>query len=227
MVSEQIAQDEMEQTPTARGRQCSGCHRRGASHLTLHENGKLYCANCALNIGKLGIKPVVIDDDEAPNTARSDDHEPDATDEPIHDAHVEGADAPAVATDEPESSPHPEPETPIAASIEPDIDQPEPVQIAPAAGQDIQKEEPPMPAEPRPLDQIAALPSLAPSAHSLHQPAPVGDISLEGVLAAERARLLEQRAEIERRFHADVQAIDARLVHVESLLGEKPERLAS
>lgn len=68
------------------------------------------------------------------------------------------------------------------------------------------------------------------------RPVPLNDASptsgppptdLQGVLGAERSRLLDQRAAIEARFRADVEAIDDRLVHVESLLGDGRQALAS
>jgi hypothetical protein len=68
------------------------------------------------------------------------------------------------------------------------------------------------------------------------RPVPLNDASpgsgppptdLQGVLGAERSRLLDQRAAIEARFRADVEAIDDRLVHVESLLGDGRQSLAS
>ncbi len=68
------------------------------------------------------------------------------------------------------------------------------------------------------------------------RPVPLSDASpnsgpppsdLQGVLGAERSRLLDQRAAIEARFRADVEAIDDRLSHVESLLGDGRQSLAS
>lgn len=50
---------------------------------------------------------------------------------------------------------------------------------------------------------------------------------LLGALSAERARLLDQRELLEVRFRAETEAIDERLVHVESLLGDQRESLAS
>ena len=52
-------------------------------------------------------------------------------------------------------------------------------------------------------------------------------LDLQGVLSAERARLHEQREALEAQFKADVQAIDDRLVHVESLLSGEQGALAS
>ena len=52
-------------------------------------------------------------------------------------------------------------------------------------------------------------------------------VDLQGVLGAERSRLLDQRAAIEVRFRADTEAIVDRLVHVESLLGDGRGSLAS
>lgn len=57
--------------------------------------------------------------------------------------------------------------------------------------------------------------------------APPSQSGLAGALAAERARLRDQRELIEARFRAEVQAIDERLVHVESLLGDERTALAS
>jgi hypothetical protein len=56
-------------------------------------------------------------------------------------------------------------------------------------------------------------------------PEPV--IDLTAALAAERARLLEQRVALEHRFHADIASIDERLSHVRSLLGENAHAMAS
>ena len=50
---------------------------------------------------------------------------------------------------------------------------------------------------------------------------------LLGALSAERSRLLDQRELLEVRFRAETEAIDGRLVHVESLLGDQRESLAS
>jgi hypothetical protein len=52
-------------------------------------------------------------------------------------------------------------------------------------------------------------------------------VDLQGVLGAERSRLLDQRAAIEVCFRADTEAIVDRLVHVESLLGDGRGSLAS
>jgi hypothetical protein len=56
-------------------------------------------------------------------------------------------------------------------------------------------------------------------------PEPVIDLTV--ALAAERARLLEQRVALEHRFHADIASIDERLSHVRSLLGENAHAMAS
>jgi hypothetical protein len=50
---------------------------------------------------------------------------------------------------------------------------------------------------------------------------------LLGALSAERARLLDQRELLEARFRAETEAIDQRLTHVESLLGDQQESIAS
>ena len=70
-------------------------------------------------------------------------------------------------------------------------------------------------ASPPPAD-LAAAPAASP---------PPADLA--AVLAAEQTRLHEERAAIETRFRADLDAIDQRLVHVESLLGKGPDSLAS
>jgi len=80
------------------------------------------------------------------------------------------------------------------------------------------EEEPPMASQPVQPEEIGVMPSLASTP---------SDVSLHGVLEAERARLLEQRTELDRRFRADVDAIDQRLAHVESLLGEQADMRAS
>jgi hypothetical protein len=59
------------------------------------------------------------------------------------------------------------------------------------------------------------------------QPAASGGNELVAALAAERDRLLDQRRALEARFRADVEAIDDRLVHVESLLGSQGVAIAS
>ena len=185
-MSEQTTSGPIEHVQTNGGRQCSGCHRRGAT-LSLFENGKLYCPTCAGNVARLGIERVIRDEEPAaiaesgaPIDQLDNLDQPDATDE-----------------DDAES----------------------------------EEEEHVMADEPVQPNEIAVMPSLATPAPELSTPAPAAspgsDLSLHGVLDAERARLLEQRAELERRFRTDVESIDARLVHVESLLGEQPGSLAS
>ena len=75
------------------------------------------------------------------------------------------------------------------------------------------------------------MPSLATPAPEVATPAEPpsasSDVSFHGVLEAERARLLEQRSALERHFRTDVEAIDARLLHVESLLSDSSQSLAS
>jgi hypothetical protein len=90
------------------------------------------------------------------------------------------------------------------------------------------EQEPVMAIQPVQPDEIAVMPSLA--TQSLEAPSgatPSAEVGLHGVLEAERARLLEQRTELDRRFRADVDAIDQRLAHVESLLGDGPAARAS
>lgn len=86
-----------------------------------------------------------------------------------------------------------------------------------------------MASQPVKHEEIAVMPSLATSSVEVPSttPLPAADVSLHGVLAAERARLLEQRSSIERQFRADVESIDDRLAHVESLLGDQPDARAS
>ncbi len=67
MVSDQTTSEQTDQVQTNGGRQCSGCHRRGAT-LFLFENGKLYCSNCAGNVKRLGIVPIILDDEPATAT---------------------------------------------------------------------------------------------------------------------------------------------------------------
>jgi hypothetical protein len=50
---------------------------------------------------------------------------------------------------------------------------------------------------------------------------------LLGALSAERARLLDQRELLEARFRAETEAIDERLAHVQSLLGDQQDSIAS
>ena len=85
--------------------------------------------------------------------------------------------------------------------------------------------------EPVQPEEIGVMPSLATPAPEVATPAEPpsasSDVSFHGVLEAERARLLEQRSALERHFRTDVEAIDARLLHVESLLSDSSQSLAS
>ena len=61
----------------------------------------------------------------------------------------------------------------------------------------------------------------------LEPPAVTAPTDLLGALSAERARLLEQRELLEARFRSDTEAIDERLSHVESLLGDQQDAAAA
>lgn len=203
MVSEQATSEQIEQVPTDDARQCSGCHRRN-SDLTLFENGKLYCSSCAEKVARLGIEPVVRADRSttiAERGAPADalDHTIEHGDEHDHDADGDAPDDDARDDDDSDSDNADGDEEQVMAS--------QPVQP----------------------NEIAAMPSLAPSSDATLAPAPPpsADVSLHGLLRAERARLLEQRSGLERQFRADVEAIDVRLAHVESLLDDGAEALAS
>ena len=81
-------------------------------------------------------------------------------------------------------------------------------------------------------EEIAVMPSLATPDLEIGMPltppsTATSEVSLHGVLEAERARLLEQRNNLERRFRTDVESIDDRLAHVESLLSDGPVSQAS
>jgi hypothetical protein len=90
------------------------------------------------------------------------------------------------------------------------------------------EQEPVMAIQPAQPEEIAVMPSLATqSLEVLSGTTPRAEVGLNGVLEAERARLLEQRTELDRRFRADVDALDQRLAHVESLLGDGPAARAS
>ncbi|MBT5773255.1 MAG: hypothetical protein HOH95_02650 [Dehalococcoidia bacterium] len=187
MVSDQTTGEQTDQAQANGGRQCSGCHRRGAT-LSLFENGKLYCSNCAGNVKRLGIVPIALDDEPAtaaePSESTNKIDSLDQSDDEIED-------------DDPEDE---EERVVVNESVEP--------------------------------EEIAVMPSLASPELEIGMPlAPPSsassEVSLHGVLEAERARLLEQRNDLERRFRTDVESIDDRLAHVESLLGEEPRSLAS
>lgn len=90
------------------------------------------------------------------------------------------------------------------------------------------EQEPVMAVQPAQPEEIAVMPSLATQGlEVLSATTPSAEVGLNGVLEAERARLLEQRTELDRRFRADVDAIDQRLAHVESLLGDGLDARAS
>jgi hypothetical protein len=96
----------------------------------------------------------------------------------------------------------------------------------PTASQPTAAEEPPLmervqeQTRPTRLETPSPAPSPAPA-----PAAPASDLA--SVLAAERARLLDQRELLEARFRNDVEAIDERLLHVESLLSDERVALAS
>jgi hypothetical protein len=101
----------------------------------------------------------------------------------------------------------------------------------PTASQMNAVEEPPLmervqeQTRPTPLEVPSAAPAVSPAPPPAVAAAPASDLA--GVLAAERARLLDQRELLEARFRIDVEAIDERLLHVESLLSDERTALAS
>ena len=192
-MSDQTTSEQTDQVQTNSGRQCSGCHRRGAT-LSLFENGKLYCSNCAGNVKRLGIVPVLLDDEPAtatePRKLTNKIDSLDQSDDEIE--YDESADE-----DEPADE---EERVMVNESVEP--------------------------------EEIAVMPSLATPDLEIGMPltppsTATSEVSLHGVLEAERARLLEQRNNLERRFRTDVESIDDRLAHVESLLSDGPVSQAS
>lgn len=235
--------------------QCAGCHRRGIE-LTLLENGKRYCERCADEVERLmGIGPLFPAASGPLRDSRSASAASDTGDSrasngktsttPLESAELsevsEGSEVSEVARpDRQEEAPPDRPPDPANEADDP-VDESSDAKmsvdiatvvarsnrealeaatarsITPTTTSDEAVEE-------RELMQRVedqSPPAIVVSSSS----SPPGDLT--GLLAAEQARLLEQRAVIEAQFRADLDAIDERLVHVESLLGDDRQSLAS
>ncbi len=174
---------------------------------------------------------------EVAEVAVAEQSEPDVPSSEESDADQPETATPAATVSEPAEA---EDETPDTASEEPAAVEPDPkpdlsIVIAGANHEAANSSNPLIPRpettsvstpeEPPLMERVQeqTRPARAEAATSVA--APPSD--LLGALAAERSRLLDQRELLEARFRAETSAIDERLLHVESLLGDQSESIAS